>query len=91
MLTTDGSRTAAGRRLRIMHDEHRSARPRRRRQPHLNELKEISARSTSNRRFEVLTTQLAIFGMCAQHGAAVDQPYYMLSVGVKAPRNALLE
>eukprot|EP00964_Phaeocystis_antarctica_P069302 scaffold42082_cov45-Phaeocystis_antarctica.AAC.2 len=71
MLTTDGSRTAAGRRLRIMHDEHRSARPRRRRQPHRNELKEISARSTSNRRFEVLTTQLAIFGMCAQHGAAV--------------------
>eukprot|EP00964_Phaeocystis_antarctica_P022370 scaffold12410_cov56-Phaeocystis_antarctica.AAC.3 len=53
MLTTDGSRTAAGRRLRIMHDEQPSARPRRRRQPHLNELKEISARSTSNRRCEV--------------------------------------
>eukprot|EP00964_Phaeocystis_antarctica_P072516 scaffold44368_cov65-Phaeocystis_antarctica.AAC.2 len=53
MLTTDGSRTAAGRRLRIMHDEHRSARPRRRRQPHRNELKEMTARSTSNRRFEV--------------------------------------
>eukprot|EP00964_Phaeocystis_antarctica_P004227 scaffold2292_cov55-Phaeocystis_antarctica.AAC.3 len=35
MLTTDRSQKAAGRRLRIVQDGHRSARPRRRRQPHL--------------------------------------------------------
>ena len=43
-------------------------------------------------RTQVLTTHLAIFGMSAasaRTGARrVGQPYYMLSVGVKAPRNA---
>ena len=45
MLTTDRSQKAAGRRLRIVHDGHRSARPHRRRHPHLIKRTEISTRS----------------------------------------------
>eukprot|EP00964_Phaeocystis_antarctica_P145852 scaffold111987_cov96-Phaeocystis_antarctica.AAC.2 len=110
MLTSDRSQKAAGRRLRIVHDGHRSARPHRRRHPHLIKRTEIITRSNERSKMRggrlcqggsrlaraqdsVLTTQLAIFGMSAasaRTGAGrVGQPYYMLSVGVKVPRNRL--